>query len=167
MLHPFEQSVLRHALALLPPRGGQRVVVAVSGGSDSTALSCALASCAPRLGLELIVAHLDHGWRSPAEGAEEAAAVAALAAELDLPCVSERVEATSWQGSREAGARKARYAFLGRVAAAHGAAAIALGHTRDDQVETILLRALRGTGLRGLAGMPAKRSLSASQAGIS
>lgn len=167
MLHPFEQSVLRHALALIPPRAGQRVVVGVSGGSDSTALLCALAACASSLDVELVVAHLDHGWRSPAAGAEDAAAVAALAAELGLACVSERVEPSSWRGSREAGARRARYAFLGRVAAERDAAAVALGHTRDDQVETILLRALRGTGLRGLGGMPAKRALSASQAGVS
>ncbi|MGE0711869.1 MAG: tRNA lysidine(34) synthetase TilS [Planctomycetota bacterium] len=158
MLHPFERSVLHSALALLTP--GARVVVAVSGGGDSTALLLALAAVRAQLPLELSVACLDHGWRSASEGAAEREHVAALASSLGLPCDAERVAAGSLDGSREAGARRARYDFLARVAAARGARAVALGHTREDQVETVLGRILRGTSLRGLGGMPARRRLS-------
>lgn len=163
MLHPFERSVLRQGLALLKP--GQRVVVAVSGGVDSSALLCALHAVRELLQVELEVAHLDHGWRSAAEGAEVTDHVRALAERLGLPFHARRLEEGAGRdsgssGSREAEARRARYAYLRRVVAATGAQALALGHTRDDQVETILHRTLRGTSVRGLGGIPARRRLS-------
>jgi tRNA(Ile)-lysidine synthase len=132
-------------------------VVAVSGGSDSVGLLRALAALAPGLGLKLSVAHLDHGVRGDAARAD-AALVAELAAALALP-----FDLGQWQPARpghfEADARRARYAWLTEVARARGAGAIAVGHTRDDQAETILHRIVRGTGLRGLAGIPARRPL--------
>ena len=168
MLHPFERSVLRQGLALLKP--GHRVVVAVSGGVDSSALLCALARVAELLKIELDVAHLDHGWQSPSAGAEVAEHVRSLAAGLGLRFHTRRLEegagarrpgcsGSGKSGSREAEARRARYAYLREVVEATGAQAVALGHTRDDQVETILHRTLRGTSVRGLGGIPARRRL--------
>jgi tRNA(Ile)-lysidine synthase len=136
---------------------GAAWVIAVSGGSDSVGLLRVLHALAPRLGLSLSVAQLDHGVRGDAARAD-AAFVAELAAALGLP-----FDLGHWQPDRpghfEADARRARYAWLAEVAAARGANGIAVGHTRDDQAETILHRIVRGTGLRGLAGIPSRRWL--------
>jgi len=138
---------------------GATLVVACSGGPDSLALLAGLAELARRLRLHLVVAHLDHGGR--AGSAADARSVARRAAALALPCVTERLRDRSALGGRglsgEAGLRRLRREFLRRVARAHGADAIALGHTADDQAETLLLRLVRGTGLRGLAGMRPRR----------
>jgi tRNA(Ile)-lysidine synthase len=132
-------------------------VVAVSGGSDSVGLLRALHALAPGPGLRLSVAHLDHGARGEAARGD-AAFVADLAAALGLP-----FDLGRWRPGRaghfEADARRARYAWLIEVARARGASAVAVGHTRDDQAETILHRIVRGTGLRGLAGIPLRRPL--------
>jgi tRNA(Ile)-lysidine synthase len=106
------------------------------------------------------VAHLDHSLRSTS--ADEAAAVAAIAAGLGLPVEVRRVDvsalAASEHRSLEDAGRQARYRFLEEVAAAHGPEAlIATAHTADDAAETILLRLVRGSGLRGLRGIPARR----------
>ncbi len=137
---------------------GDVVVVAVSGGADSLCLLHALRTLEPRHGGHLHVAHLDHGFRG-ADSAAEAARVQALAGEWGLPAT---VESAAGQGlpeeqglSLEEAARRMRHRFLARVAAAVGAAAIALGHTADDQVETVLMNLIRGTGLAGLRGMRA------------
>ena len=118
----------------------------------------ALRRLAPEIGLTLSVAHLDHGTRGEAAQAD-AAFVQALAGSLGLP-----LDLGQWRPTRarhfEADARRARYSWLLEIAAARGASAIAVGHTRDDQAETILHRIIRGTGLRGLAGMPPQRILS-------
>jgi tRNA(Ile)-lysidine synthase len=107
-------------------------------------------------GVALVVAHLDHGLRGE-QGRADAAFVAALAAELGLPCrMGERdVAALARQRKRglEEAARRARYDFLRTVAAEVGAERICVGHTRDDQVETLVMRWLRGSGLTGLVGM--------------
>jgi tRNA(Ile)-lysidine synthase len=112
---------------------------------------------APRFGLTLTVAHLDHGVRGD-EGREDAAFVEQLAKSLGLPCDLGR-----WQPARsghfESDARRARFAWLRDVAVARKATVVAVGHTRDDQAETVLHRVIRGTGIRGLAGIPARRAL--------
>ncbi len=135
---------------------GPRWVVAVSGGSDSVAMLCALHAIAPDVGLVLSVAHLDHGARE--ESTADAQFVAELAGSLGLP-----FDLGQWQPSRsahfEADARRARYAWLLETATARNASVIATAHSRDDQAETILHRLLRGTGPRGLAGMPRSRRL--------
>jgi tRNA(Ile)-lysidine synthase len=142
-------------------RPGERVVVAVSGGPDSLALLHALVILAPELSCGLHVAHLDHGLRGAA-GADDAAFVAAQAARLGLECtlgraqVAERAERERL--SVEDAARRERFAFLRRVAAERGAAKIALGHTRDDQAETFLLRLVRGAGTLGLGAMAPARA---------
>jgi tRNA(Ile)-lysidine synthase len=139
---------------------GACVVVAVSGGTDSLCLVGALlvlraqgAACAPG---EIVVAHLDHGLRG-AEGREDAAWVETFAREQGLRFVGDAVDvaaiAKQERRSLEDAARIGRYAFLRRVAAEIGAERICVGHTLDDQTETILLHFLRGAGLGGLAGM--------------
>lgn len=132
-------------------------VVAVSGGSDSVGLLRVLHELAPALDLRLSVAHLDHGVRGEA-ARQDAEFVAGLAASLGLP-----FDLGRWQpvrtGHFESDARRARYAWLVEVARARGAGVVAVGHTRDDQAETILHRIIRGTGPRGLAGIPPRRRL--------
>ncbi|MGC8873657.1 MAG: tRNA lysidine(34) synthetase TilS [Chloroflexia bacterium] len=134
---------------------GDRVVVAVSGGADSLCLLHLLHTQGSRHGGLLHVAHFDHRLR-PESGAE-AAYVSAVAQRWGLPFTlgSEDVPARIARErlSPEDAARRARYRFLLRLAANLGASAVALGHTREDQVETILMHLLRGTGLSGLRGM--------------
>ncbi len=134
------------------------VVVGVSGGADSVCLLHALAQLADHWHLMLHVAHVDHHLRP--ESAADAAFVAALAAELQLPFHSTQLPANSLHqqaGGLEAAARRARYAFLSQVAINVTPAAqvpcIVLGHQADDQVETLLLHLVRGSGLQGLGGI--------------
>lgn len=156
MRHPFEREVLRRGRDLLGP--AQSVVVGVSGGPDSAALLAAMAAVGPDLGVAPVAAHLDHGLRGEA-GRRDAAAAAALARRLGVPFVAGRAEARERaSGSLEAAARAVRYRFLVDAADARGAARIATGHTASDQAETVLLRLLRGTGLDGLAAIPAERA---------
>ncbi|MHB1561180.1 MAG: tRNA lysidine(34) synthetase TilS [Isosphaeraceae bacterium] len=132
-------------------------IVAVSGGGDSVGLLRILHELAPALQLRLSVAHLDHGVRGEA-ARQDAEFVSGLAASLGLP-----FDLGRWQPTRaghfESDARRARYAWLIDVARTRGAGVVAVGHTRDDQAETILHRIIRGTGPRGLAGIPPRRRL--------
>jgi tRNA(Ile)-lysidine synthase len=152
----FENSVLAWCRreGILPP--GAAVLIAASGGPDSTALLRCLHALAPRERWRLGVAHLDHALRP--ESADDAAFARRQAASLALPFLAARVHVralpTSVGRSVEEAARLARRSFLARAAAAFGADAVALGHTRDDQAETVLLNLARGTGTLGLAGMP-------------
>ena len=133
------------------------MVVAVSGGGDSVGLLRVLHSSAEEFGLRLSVAHLDHETRGE-EGRGDARFVAELAGSLGLP-----FDLGHWCATRpghfEADARRARYEWLAGVAQARGSPHVAVGQTLDDQAETILHRVVRGTGLRGLAGMPVRRKL--------
>lgn len=155
---PLPAAVRRHLDADPRPCAPRRLLVAVSGGADSVALLRALQALAPERGLELVVAHLDHGLRGPA-AAGDAAFVAALADTLGLPArighADVAAEAAAHRLSLEDAARRARRRFLAAAAAETDSALIALGHTRDDQAETVLLNLLRGAGPRGLAAMPA------------
>jgi tRNA(Ile)-lysidine synthase len=125
------------------------VVVAVSGGADSTALLLILAALADELGIVIHVAHFDHRTR-PKQSAEDADFVAKLANRVGAPI---RVGRADKPTKTEDAARNARYEFLRRAAGEIGARAIATGHTRDDQAETVLLHLTRGSGLAGLGGM--------------
>ena len=125
------------------------VVVAVSGGADSTALLLILSELADELGIVIHVAHFDHRAR-PKQSAEDADFVAKLANRVGAPIRVGRAEKPT---KTEDAARIARYEFLRRAAREIGATAIATGHTRDDQAETVLLHLTRGSGLAGLAGM--------------
>jgi len=131
---------------------GERVLVAVSGGADSVALLAVLAELAPRLGVTLHAAHLNHGVRG-AEADRDAACAAAVADRCGVSCTIAAARELRAGANFEARARAARYAFLRRVAVAAGCVRIATGHTRDDQAETLLMRLVRGAGRRGLAGM--------------
>jgi tRNA(Ile)-lysidine synthase len=150
------RSAVRRCLADLEP--GDLVLAACSGGADSLALAAALAHEAPRLSLRGGGVTVDHGLQ--AGSAERATRVAALLRELGLDPVhqvSVTVPDGPGSGGPEAAARAARYAALEQVAEQVGAAAVLLGHTRDDQAETVLLGLARGAGARALAGMPARR----------
>jgi tRNA(Ile)-lysidine synthase len=138
--------------------GGETVLVGLSGGADSVALLHALLALRPRLGLTLHVIHLDHGLRP--EGDVEAAFVEAVGRRWDVPVTVERLVVGGEPGqSLEARARKARYAAFERWASVFAASRVALGHTADDQAETVLMRLLEGAGPRGLAGIPPVRGL--------
>jgi len=143
---------VRQALDLPPD---SLVLVACSGGADSLALAATVAFVAPRLGLRAGLVSVDHGLQD-GSGAR-AAQVAAWGAGLGLaPSVAVPV-VVGTAGGPEAAARAARYAALAVAARDHGAAAVLLGHTMEDQAETVLLALARGAGPRGLAGMPARR----------
>ena len=128
---------------------GERVVVAVSGGPDSLALLSVLREILPAVPLHLTVAHFDHGWRS--DSADDCQFVASTTKEWGFDFHSKRASATA--PHTENAARAARYAFLRETARRTNSTAIALGHTQDDQVETLLLHLLRGSGSRGLSAM--------------
>jgi tRNA(Ile)-lysidine synthase len=133
--------------------GGETVLVAVSGGADSVALLATLIELAPAWRLTLHVLHVDHALR--ADSIRDADFVRALGARLGVPVDVERVQVGP--GSLEAAARTARYAALETWAGRLGAARIAVGHTADDQAETVLMRVLGGSGVRGLAAIPPVR----------
>src|SRR5438067_3429210 len=143
---------------------GERAVVGVSGGADSTALLLALEelTAAGLLELSLTAAHLDHGLRGE-RGAEDARWVEGLARARGFEAVVGRAAvgelARAGRDNLEQAARRARYEFLSEVARVRGACAVLVAHTLDDQAETVLLRLLRGSGAEGLGGMPAERAL--------
>jgi tRNA(Ile)-lysidine synthase len=132
--------------------GGGTAVVAVSGGPDSVALLDLLQGLALELGLALVVAHADHGMQ--ADSSSVGQAVAALARRYGLPF--ELGELQLGPDATETTARRARYAWLGEVQRRRAARYVVTAHHRDDQIETIVLRLLRGSGPAGLAGMPAR-----------
>jgi tRNA(Ile)-lysidine synthase len=146
-------------------REGDRVLAAVSGGPDSITLLHVLFRLRGELCLDLRVAYVDHGLRG-GRGAEEMAFVAEKAAELGLEFHGETVDAAAAAGrsglSLEEAARQVRYEALAAVARSWGLGPageprVAVGHNLDDQAETVLMRVIEGTGLDGLAGMPALR----------
>lgn len=150
--HPFVASVEAALRGHCDVRPGERLVVAVSGGADSIALLGALHAIAdrPNGGLELHVAHVHHHLRPEADA--DADLVAEAAGALDLPF--HRRDVTIEPGRNvEAEARRLRYAALAEVARACRASAVATAHHADDQLETVLMRLIRGASIRGLAGM--------------
>jgi tRNA(Ile)-lysidine synthase len=146
---------VRRALAATGPG---RVLVACSGGPDSLALAAATAFVAPRLGVPAGLVTVDHQLQAGSAERADAVAKWAHGAGLD-PVVLRTVDVTGRPGGPEAAARSARYEALVAAAHATGADAVLLGHTRDDQAETVLLALARGSGPRGLAGMPARRDV--------
>ncbi|MRG92635.1 tRNA lysidine(34) synthetase TilS [Polyangium spumosum] len=127
---------------------GDRVLVACSGGPDSTALLHVLVMLRREIGHEVIGHGVDHGLRPEARG--ELALVAELAEKLGVPFEVTRVDVEPG-GNLQARAREARHRALQDAAVRRGATVIATGHTADDKAETVLLRLLRGAGPRGLA----------------
>lgn len=175
-MNPLAQRVLAHIVRDQLLEAGERVGVAVSGGVDSVALLRLLLECRSELGIVLSVVHFNHQLRG-AESDADQAFVAGLAAEygLEFCCDGRDVarRAAEERVSTEAAARELRYAFFRRLLGARESQAptphtstsivpspersllqkVVTGHTLDDQAETVLLRAIRGTGLRGLAGI--------------
>ncbi|MFQ5579219.1 MAG: tRNA lysidine(34) synthetase TilS [Nitrospiria bacterium] len=155
------------AIKQIPFKSGEKVVVAVSGGCDSVCLLHLLARHASNLSLSLHVAHLNHEFRPEAEA--EADFVEGMARSWGIPITTSRRNVMQIckdrSLSKQERARRVRYQFLKEVARNIGAPWIALGHTADDQAETFLMRILRGTGMRGLKGMPEMRNVSGLEAG--
>ena len=147
---------VRHCLGDLEP--GDLALAACSGGADSLALAAALAHVAPRLGLRCGGVTVDHGLQDGSDA--HAARVARTLGAMGLDPVRRvrvTVDGLPGAGGPEAAARQARYTALDQVAHETGAAVVLLGHTLDDQAETVLLGLARGSGARALAGMPARR----------
>jgi len=133
-------------------RAGDRVVVAVSGGLDSVALLHLARFGVRDAGVQVVAAHFDHAMRATSR--EDACWVAGLCRAWGVPLHLTRA---SERLASEEEAREARYAFLERVRVEVGARLVLTAHHADDQAETVLFRALRGSGVTGLAGIPARR----------
>jgi tRNA(Ile)-lysidine synthase len=150
------RTIRRHALC--PP--GTRLLVGVSGGSDSVALTLLLTALAEHGGFSVAsLAHLNHRLRPTSDRDEQFCCD--LAARLELPIVFEAADVKGYAASQhlsiEDAARRLRYDFLDRAAARCGADRIAVGHTQDDQAETYLIKLTRGAGLAGLGGIYPRR----------
>jgi tRNA(Ile)-lysidine synthase len=135
---------------------GESIVVGVSGGADSVCLLHILAKWQREFDIKLYAAHLNHQLRG-VESDEDAEYVANLAASVGVPLTVGKRNVADYRSRRncpiEEAARELRYDFLAKVACDVGAHRVATGHTRDDQVETILMHILRGTGISGLCGL--------------
>ena len=144
--------------SLLPSAGRKKMVVlvAVSGGPDSVCLLHVLHKLKASLGIKLQVAHLNHMLRGAASDGD-ARYVERLAQSLKTPVIIESIDVDAYRRkhklSLEEAAREVRYGFLSRAAESVGADCVALGHTEDDQVETVLMHLVRGAGIAGLRGM--------------
>ncbi len=137
------------------------LLLATSGGADSTALLLALDNVrrSAELSTKLVACYIDHGLRAAGEIGTEKRRLAEICAGLGVALhtisVDVRAERLANHRSWEDAARRCRYAALGELCLKLGAQAVVTGHTADDQAETVLMRILRGTGLRGLRGMAA------------
>jgi tRNA(Ile)-lysidine synthase len=135
---------------------GRKLLVAVSGGPDSVCLLSILAGLREELGIELHVAHLNHRLRGDDADAD-VGYVAELSRRLGIPASVESRDVRAYKAqhhtSLEEAAREVRYSFLAQVAVEVGAESVAVGHSADDHVETILMHLIRGSGTRGLRGL--------------
>jgi tRNA(Ile)-lysidine synthase len=162
-LNQFSRVLLAEWRKLRLPMSDETIVVAVSGGADSTALLLAIAELKThhKLYVSVCVAHLDHGLRKSSR--KDAKWVADLAAKLGFRSVIGRAkvaeDARADGDNLEQAARQARYAFLERTAKRVSANYVLTGHTMDDQAETVLMRLMRGSASPGLGGMEALRPL--------
>ncbi len=158
------KAIAQEILGLRLLRSDDAVTVGVSGGADSIALVHLLLSLNREHDwkLRLHVAHLNHLLRA-VESEKDAAFVQAVTDDLNLPCTIESVDVTARAAASGFGieeeARRQRYLFFERVCRREGMKIVAVGHHADDQAETILHRVFRGTGLRGLAGIPRSRPI--------
>lgn len=162
-LSKFARSLMRSWRALNLPVADTTIIVAVSGGADSTALLLAVDELArtKKLNVRILVAHLDHRLRK--ESADDARWVKELAQMLGHECLVRRADVKSAarraSDNLEQAARTARYRWFTEAAQKRHAALVLTAHTMDDQAETVLLNLLRGSGMDGLGGMEGVRTL--------
>lgn len=139
---------------------GDRVMVAVSGGPDSLALLHFLVQNRKRWQLDILAVHLNHQFRGK-EADEDEQVVGELCQKWGIPYISKRMDVAGFAKTHKLGkqvaARECRYQFFEEVAKREGYAKVALGHHADDQIETVLMRLVRGSGLAGLCGIPIVR----------
>jgi len=152
VLDIVRETILQHHMF----DGGDTVILGVSGGPDSLCLLHTLRALQDELGLELHLAHLDHGVRG-SDSRADAEYVEELARAWDVSATMEYGDVPAYAEEHrlaiEEAARRVRYLFLGRVAREVDAQCVAVGHNADDQVETIIMHWMRGSGLGGLRGM--------------
>jgi tRNA(Ile)-lysidine synthase len=162
----LEQRVLEYILQNQIMKSGQKILTGVSGGADSVAMLHILWRLKETLGIQLHIAHLNHQLRG-AESEADAAFVADLAKQWRIPISLQQANVKGFQSehhlSLEEAAREVRYAFLAEIAELEGAAAVAVGHNQNDQIETILLHIIRGSGTQGLQGLKAAHNLQAGE----
>ncbi|HTY37601.1 MAG TPA: tRNA lysidine(34) synthetase TilS [Bacteroidota bacterium] len=158
--HALETQFIRFLESTGMVRPGDSIVLAVSGGIDSTVMSVLFANLRQEWNLSLTIAHVNHQLRGEESEGDELF-VRNLAGRLSIPFISERVNildfAHSEHVSKQEAARQLRYQSLERARRRVGARSIATAHQADDNAETVLMNALRGTGIRGLAGIPLQR----------
>lgn len=156
LLNKFKETVSRYKLI----NKADKIVIGVSGGADSVCLLYLLRALKKELNLTLHIAHLNHLLRGR-DAQEDADFVLKLASKLNIPITLKEIDVKQLKrkSSIEEVAREARLSFLFEAARKIKADKIALGHNRDDQAETILMRLLRGSGLLGLGGISAKRQM--------
>ena len=152
----FEESVISKRLV----KPGSHLLLAVSGGIDSTTMAHVFHQLRQRLQLTLGIVHVNHMLRGEEANADEEF-VRSLAGSLGMPFFSSRVDTAEYahvqgMGKQEA-ARELRYQFFHEVRMRTSADALATPHTADDNAETVLMNALRGSGVHGLAGIPLRR----------
>jgi tRNA(Ile)-lysidine synthetase-like protein len=142
---------------------GRRTLVAVSGGADSIGLLLALSAGLARPGDTLVAGHVVHDLRPAAEAHADRDAAAATSQRLGIPFATKSVQVRAVNGNPEGVARRLRYAALGELAREHGCPYIATAHHSGDQLESVLIGLLRGSGPAGLAGVAPKRKLGSSR----
>ena len=155
--HPVVKKVADVIVRYAMLESGDRVLAAVSGGADSTALLHILNALAPTFAIQVAVAHLNHGLRGR-DADNDAEFVRTAAEGLGLTCHLATTRLDPSRGSLEERGRRERYAFYRRLSEKEGYTKIALGHHMDDNAEAVLMHLLRGSGLRGLSGIPPIRN---------
>ncbi len=135
-------------------------LVSCSGGADSSALLLALSTVSHRARIE--AAHILHDIRPPAEAGADLQRTAALCAQLGVKLHEGRASVAGLRGNTESNARHCRYEELARLAQEAGFGIVATGHHADDQLETVLMRMIRGAGARGMSGIHSRRALAGS-----
>ncbi len=150
----LHQRVLQDIRVHCPLQAGNRLLLAVSGGQDSLCLAKIFYDIAPKFNWQLVIAHLDHGWRT--DSAQAAQVVQKLAQDWQLPFY---LKVAAIAPATEAAARVWRYDWLGQLAQQIGATAVLTGHTASDRTETLLFNLLRGGSLGGANSLDWQRPL--------
>ena len=158
MINKIRETISNHALI----EKGSKLILCVSGGPDSIAMLYAFDAIAREMDLSLLIAHVNHCLRG-GESDRDQTYVEKAGRALNIPVIVCRQDAERFSRSRklnlEAAARQLRYDFFSRLGKERGMRVIATAHTKDDQAETVLMRIIRGAGLKGLGGIPVKNTV--------